>query len=200
MRKGNKESIPRRDEKGVRINNYEKTMKQFKRDKGKEVNDNTENEMLLHMIENIDNIEKTPEGVEVVTRGRGQPPKYEKPEMLLEKYREYLTYIYDCNTNRNCSLIPDVEGFCSFAKISRDSLHTWEKQRGPEYSDLIKGIKNNIAAYKKQLGLKGKIPPLVLAMDFNNNHGYTQQSKIEVDQHINVANIPSIDDINKYLP
>lgn len=196
---GSRETIPRRDDHGVRINNYDKTMKQFKRDKAKEIVDNTENEMLINMIDNIDGVIKSGDGAEVVT-GRGRPPKYENPDLLVDKYKEYLLYIYDCNTNKECSLIPDIEGFCSFAHISRSTLFEWENTRSADYSNVIKWIRNDIAAYKKQLGLKGKIPALVMAMDFNNNHGYVQNQKIDVETHINVTNIPSIDDINKYLP
>lgn len=195
MEKEKKESIPRRDERGVRINNYDQTMKQFKGSKA--APDNTENEMLLNMIDNIDGIVRTPDGGEVRT---GRPPKYEKPEDLQNKYKEYLLYIYNCNTNKNCSFIPDIEGFCSFAGIARQTLYEWEKTRDKAFSDMIKGIRNDVAAYKKQLGLKGKIPALVLAMDFNNNHGYVQQQKIEVENTINVQQLPSMDDINKYLP
>jgi hypothetical protein len=41
-------------------------------------------------------------------------------------------------------------------------------------------VKNQLAYCKKQLALKGKIPPIVFATDFNNNHGYTQKQEIAV--------------------
>ena len=56
----------------------------------------------------------------------------------------------------------------------------WERNNTRGFTATIEQAKNDIAACKKQIGLQGKIPPLVLAMDFNNNHGYTQRQEVVV--------------------
>ena len=196
-----KEKKPKkgRDENGVRINNYFETMKNVKQPDNINPETETENTMLLNMIDNIEGITRTGEGGEVITGRVGQPPKYPTVESLINKYKEYLTYIYN-NNNRGCNFIPDVEGFCSFARISRETLNTWESTRPPEYSDVIKVIKNDIASYKKQLGLNGKIPPIVLALDFNNNHGYTQKQEITETRRIEIAPAFDPEQLKKKLP
>ncbi len=187
-----------RDENGVRINNYFETMKNVRQPENVNPETETQNTLLLNMIDNIENITTTAEGIEV-KRGEGRPPKYPKVENLVDKYKEYLEYIYN-NNQRGCNLIPDVEGFCSFARISRDTLNTWEHTRSAEYSDIIKVIKNDIASYKKQLGLNGKIPPIVLALDFNNNHGYTQKQEIMETKRIEITPTFDTELIKKRLP
>ena len=48
------------------------------------------------------------------------------------------------------------------------------------FGALISQFKNDIAGCKKQLGIQGKIPPIMMALDFNNNHGYTQKQTVEI--------------------
>ena len=67
-------------------------------------------------------------------------------------------------------------------------------------ADTIKRFKTNIAAYKKQLAFSGKIPPIVFATDFNNNHGYTQQQNIEITAARKLEQLPTREDIIKRLP
>ena len=188
---------PGRDPRGVRMNNYHETMKQYKEPQNRDKQ--AENVLLETMINKISQPDGSGAG-DVVIQKTGQPPKYPTIESLINKYTEYLLYIYEANTERGGDLIPDIEGFCSFADISRETFYEWEKSRPEAYSDQIKRIKTDIAAYKKQLGLHGKIPPLVLAMDFNNNHGYTQQSKLDVNTNIRIEELPSADDIARRLP
>ena len=150
-----------RDEKGVRKQVY-------KRDKG------------LIPIEG----EETRSMIEVMKRQFAPDTyrkayKYESIEEFRDKITEYFDYIADSN-DAGAKLIPDIEGFCCYAGICRDTLNDWEHTRNPEFVGVITSFKNAVASFKKQLALKGKIPSLVFMADFNNNHGYTQKQEVNV--------------------
>lgn len=189
---------PGRDPRGVRINNYNESMRgRYTSEKATD----TQTRVLLETFnKNITQETTTPEGVTVERTGPGRPPKYPTLESFLNVVKEYSQYIMDVWERDGVELIPDIEGFCAFAGIDRWILNEWEKSRPPEYSHAIKAFKNNIAAYKKQLGFAGRIPPIVLAMDFNNNHGYVQQNKLDINTNIRIEELPSADDIARRLP
>ena len=105
--------------------------------------------------------------------------KYEEIEGFRAKIIEYFDYITDSN-KAGAKLIPDIEGFCCYAGICRDTLYDWERTRNPDFQETIRAFKNAVASFKKQLALKGKIPSLVFMADFNNNHGYTQKQEVNV--------------------
>lgn len=109
----------------------------------------------------------------------GRPPIFESVEELQKQIIAYWDYLAKANREQ-VKLIPDVEGLCSFLGINRDTLQDWERNNYKGFSGTIKTTKNAIAAFKKQLALKGKIPPIVFATDFNNNHGYTQKQEMIV--------------------
>lgn len=110
---------------------------------------------------------------------KGRPPIFESVEQLQEQIIAYWDYLAKANREQ-VKLIPDTEGLCSFLGINRDTLHDWERNNYKGFSETIKTTKNAIAAFKKQLALQGKIPPIVFATDFNNNHGYTQKQEMIV--------------------
>jgi hypothetical protein len=94
-------------------------------------------------------------------RGKGgRPRKLETVEEFREVAERYINYIKDRALD-GVRLVPDIEGFCAFAGISRETLNNWETARPGAYSDTIKIFKNTIAAYKKQLAFNGEIPRLV---------------------------------------
>lgn len=105
--------------------------------------------------------------------------RYETVEQLEEGIMQYWDYLMKANENK-INLIPDVEGLCAFLGITRKTMWEWERNNTRGFTATIEQAKNDIAACKKQIGLQGKIPPLVLAMDFNNNHGYTQRQEVVV--------------------
>ena len=117
--------------------------------------------------------------IEDFTR-KGHGAKYENIGDFLKASHEYFGYLADCAEDK-IFLIPDIEGFCVFIGIDRMTLFRWEKMRGATWSDAIQNIKNQISAVKKQLALTGKIPPMVFAIDQNNNHDYVQQQKLTVE-------------------
>lgn len=139
----------------------------------------------------------TEQGEKIRNKG-GQPKKYESIESFQDVIDEYLDYI-EGKAAEGVALIPDIEGFCSFAGICRDSLNDWERSRPGEYSDMIKRLKNCIAAWKKQLALSGKIPPIVFATDFNNNHGYIQQQHIDIQANRPLEQLPDRETVIKLV-
>ena len=185
-----------RDENGVRKQSY----RRFKEGRDYEP---TEAEQTMALcdtfLKGFLQIEETPEGGEVRNKS-GRPKKLATVEEFVEVAEKYILYIRDRAAD-GVRLIPDIEGFCSFAGISRDSLNDWERTRPGEYSDTIKRFKTGIAAYKKQLAFTGKIPAIVFATDFNNNHGYTQApQKIDLNVGRQGAELPGKEEIIKRLP
>jgi hypothetical protein len=150
-----------RDEKGVRKQVY-------KRDKGLIPVNGEETEALMNIMKR-----------QFLPETYRKTYKYEDIQEFRAEITSYFDYIADSN-NIGAKLIPDIEGFCCYAGICRDTLNDWEHTRNPEFIEVIRAFKNAVASYKKQLALKGKIPPIVFATDFNNNHGYTQKQEINL--------------------
>lgn len=188
-----KKETAARDENGVRKNDY----RRFK--EGRDYEKQTGPDMVTlcdMMSRGIFGEEETEER----EKGKGgRPRKYETVEDLQEGIKKYLVYIAEKNA-AGVALIPDVEGLALFLGVSRSTLYEWQNSRPGEYSDTIKRTLNAIAAAKKQLALMGKIPPLVFATDFNNNHGYTQQQNIEITAARKLEQLPTKEDIIKRLP
>ena len=136
--------------------------------------------------------------------GKSWKMKFITDDKTVEEFTEvaekYILYIKD-RAAEGVRLVPDVEGFCSFAGISRETLNNWETARPGAYSDTIKRLKTSIAAFKKQLAFAGKIPPIVFATDMNNNHGYTQAAqKIDLNVGKQAAELPTAAEIAQRLP
>lgn len=119
------------------------------------------------------------ENMEGLRERGGRPPAFETVRDLQNGIINYWKYLEDANRGE-LKLIPDVEGLCTFLGITRTTLMEWENTNYNGFSATIKIVKNDIASVKKQLGEQNKIPALVLAMDFNNNHGYTQKQEVTV--------------------
>lgn len=188
-----KKETAARDENGVRKNDY----RRFK--EGRDYEKQTGPDMVTlcdMMSRGIFGEEETEER----EKGKGgRPRKYETSEELQEGIKKYLVYIAEKNA-AGVALIPDVEGLALFLGVSRSTLYEWQNSRPGEFSDTLKRTLNAIAAAKKQLALMGKIPPLVFATDFNNNHGYTQQQNIEITAARKLEQLPTREDIIKRLP
>ncbi len=186
---------PYRDENGVRLQKYRRF------EAGRDYNeiDAARTHALCDMFRRgFFGIEDTPDGQQV-QRKPGRPRKLESVAEFTEVVDKYLNYI-ESKAADGVRLVPDIEGFCCFAGISRETLNEWERTRPADYSDAIKALKNAIAAYKKQLALSGDIPALVFATDFNNNHGYIQQTKTDINIGRKVDIIPDRAEIMRKLP
>lgn len=111
------------------------------------------------------------------TKGGNQ---YKTVEELQDGIKKYWQYIIQRNSGGELRIVPDVEGMALFLGTTRMTLRTWEVENTHGFAETVKIAKNAIAAYKKQMGLAGKIPPVFAAIDFNNNHDYVQRQTIEV--------------------
>ena len=152
-----------RDERGVKIAKYPKN--------GKGIPPMEGNELLATYALAKRNMKRRKDGTSA--------PKYETVEELQEAIIGYWDYLEEANRNGN-PLIPDVEGLATFLDVTRLTLMAWERSDRPGFAETVAQAKNDIAACKKQIGQQGKIPPIVMAMDFNNNHGYTQKQEVVV--------------------
>ena len=77
------------------------------------------------------------------------------------------------------ALIPDVENWATYLGLTRQSIFRYE-QRSEEWKDTIQLFKNAIAAYKKEMALHYKIPPMIFAFDMANNHNYINTSEFKM--------------------
>ena len=71
---------------------------------------------------------------------------------------------------QNSATVPDTESLAAYLGITREELN--ELESGKNTSRAVKNAKTRIAAAKKQLAYRGKIPAAVLAFDLRNDHGY----------------------------
>lgn len=184
-----------RDAQGVRKQTY----KRFKEGKDYTAAESAHTSALCDMMRAGIFGEEITETGERVRHAGGRPRKIETVEELREGIERYIDHI-QTNAAAGVSLIPDVEGLALFLGVSRSTLFEWQKSRAGEFSDTIKTTLNAIAAYKKQLALTGKIPPIVFATDFNNNHGYIQQHTLELQASRKLDALPDRAEIVKKLP
>lgn len=189
---GEKKETATRDENGVRKQSY----KRFKPGRDYEEIETAQAVALCDMM--LDGFKRSVADAE---KGKGgRPRKLETVEEFREVAERYINYIKDRALD-GVRLVPDIEGFCAFAGISRETLNNWETARPGAYSDTIKRLKTSIAAFKKQLAFAGKIPPIVFATDMNNNHGYTQAAqKIDLNVGKQAAELPTAAEIAQRLP
>jgi len=135
-----------------------------------------------------------PEGERIVEKAR----EIQTADDLQLLYIDYIEHLRD-QAGRGVDIIPDIEGFCSFAGISRRKYRELEGKN--DFSALISRISTSIAATQKQYGMRGIIPPLVLAMNFNNNFDYLSNvSTLEIRQNAQNDCLPSKSDILASLP
>lgn len=116
-----KKETAQRDAQGVRKQSY----KRFKEGRDYEPTDAETTAVLCDaFLTGFLQTEETPEGGEVQNKG-GRPRKLETVEEFTEVAEKYILYIKD-RAAEGVRLVPDVEGFCSFAGISRETLNNWE--------------------------------------------------------------------------
>lgn len=117
----------------------------------------------------------------------GRPPAYQDSEAGLSEFKEntiaYFQYVKDTNANPDIEkmLVPDIEALCTYLGITRQTLFTYERQRGSSWQDFIKQTKNAIAACKKELAFHQQIPPVIAMFDLTNNHSYVNSSEFRIE-------------------
>lgn len=128
----------------------------------------------------------------------GRPCQYENTKKGLEDFiqntLDYFAYVNSVNSNPDMErqLVPDIESWAVFLGITRATIFNYE-QRDVDWRDTIQYYKGCIASVKKNLALNFKVPPMIMAFDFCNNHGYINTSEYKL-----TTKIESVDpDTNK---
>lgn len=115
----------------------------------------------------------------------GRPATYQDSEKGLQDFRQqsiaYFEYIKQVNAGKETekAVIPDIENWAVFLGITRQTIFRYE-QRGEMWRETIQIFKNAIASYKKEMALRYRIPPMIAAFDFCNNHGYVNTSEFKM--------------------
>ena len=88
-----------------------------------------------------------------------------------------------------------------FAKLTRLEFQNICNGNSVEMARVGHNVRNAIALCKKQLAFTGQIPPVVFAIDFNNNHDYIQsKNQLEVKAEYAIDAQESINEIASRLP
>lgn len=107
----------------------------------------------------------------------GRPAVYPNTETglstFIENSKGYFAYVQSVNANleEKAQIIPDIEGYCLWLGITRETLRKYTN-RNNEWAEIIQLYKDGIACIKKELALRGKIPPMLAIFDLVNNHQY----------------------------
>jgi transcriptional regulator with XRE-family HTH domain len=116
-------------------------------------------------------------------------------EAIVERciyYFEYCTQV---------GLRPGVEGLALALGTTRSTLNRWEHgERGTVYRDIVKKAKTYIADYLEALATTGKINPVTYIFLTKNNHGYKDQSEINVNIDTPLGDTVNPDTIAARLP
>lgn len=130
-------------------------------------------------------------------------------QKVLDWEISYLNYIYDSDVY----LIPDYLGWCSFVGITRrqmDYIQSTKMRKesvidgnGEEIfasaSELIQKAKDDFMAIKSQLGLSGKMPPLLYVGMMNNGGGWSPKQEIQISTTNNPVATASNAELDKIL-
>ncbi len=129
----------------------------------------------------------------------GKAPKYETVQELHLAIEGYFNKLTQAAIN-GAPHYPDVEDFCVYARISRETFNLWQQPgvKSSMFREEVKRFETSLAAYKKQLMFKGAIPAVPALADLNNNHGYTNQTSVV--KHEYVRELPTIEEIARKLP
>ena len=97
----------------------------------------------------------------------------------------YWSFLMDV-AEKGHTIIPDVEQLADFLGVTRATLNRWRRgEDNIEFVDPINIACNEIAQVQKQMGMQGKLSPLLIMANLNNDHGYTQkQSDVQVNVRV----------------
>lgn len=122
-------------------------------------------------------------------------------DTLYDKGREYFENIFESN-QQGVTIVPDIEDFCMFAKISRAVFLNYRRSDDSELSAVACNIANAIASCKKQAAYEGLINPMAFMADMNNNHDYIQaRTETTINSNISLQQVDArIEDIASRIP
>lgn len=116
-------------------------------------------------------------------RKAGRIPDYADDPQGIESFvsatQMYFEYITEANRQNDEKLIPDIEGWCLFIGVTKQTVLNYAK-RNNTWKELIDYIKESILSAKKQLAFRFKIPPVVYLNDVANNHGYLNTNEFKI--------------------
>lgn len=126
-----------------------------------------------------ENRAKSAERTEKMKKRR--PPE-EAVFLNAEDCRERLRRYFEVYLAENEGVVADVESLADYLGTTREGLFAMEQDK--LFGFELRKARNRIAAIKKQLAFRGKLPPAVLSFDLKNNHGYrdkSEESTVETD-------------------
>lgn len=104
---------------------------------------------------------------------------YQNRRLLEERINEFWHFISESRLAGK-NIIPDFELLVSFLGVAKSTVTRWIRDDMNGFAEPLEMAKNDIAAIKNQLALRGEIPPMVWIAMMNNVHGYTQNTRVEV--------------------
>lgn len=93
-----------------------------------------------------------------------------KYPFTLSGFDKLVDSYFNVYLKENPDVIPDTESLAAYLGITRDEFNSLETHKTVGRTVLL--AKTRIAAAKKQLAFRGKLPATVLAFDLRNDHGY----------------------------
>ncbi len=103
-----------------------------------------------------------------------RPPE-EAVFLNAEDCKQRLCAYFDGYLRENPDITADVESLADYLGTTREGLFAMENDKVCGFE--LRKARNRIAAIKKQLAFKGKLPPAVLSFDLKNNHGYRDKTE-----------------------
>ena len=94
----------------------------------------------------------------------GRPALYKTAKALEKKASEYFDY---CKEEKK---VPNIAGLCWFCDFTDRRSFTEQGERGKDFSDTVKKIKNQLYAEKFDLAATGKMDRTIFIFDAVNNH------------------------------
>lgn len=109
-------------------------------------------------------------------------------QVLVDMEYSYLNYVYEADIY----IVPDFLGFCAFCGMTKSQMDYFaatHMRKEPCFdpfgneimvspAEVISKIKNDFLAVKSQLGLSGKIPPVVFIATMNNEGDWTTRTEL----------------------
>lgn len=110
-------------------------------------------------------------------------PTQEGLQCFREKTLEYFEHLKALNAAREegeAMLMPDVESWCVYIGITRQTLHTYSRTRDEDWKDFIARTKDLIMSVKKDMAARFKMPPMFFIFDAVNNFGYVNTNQVQL--------------------
>lgn len=121
-----------------------------------------------------------------IQRYGGRPPVYEPTPQGLDKFKQetinYFSHVKAVNLDETMEkkVVCDIEGWCCYCGITRQTLSIYYRQRNNEWKAFIDYVKELIAMTKKQNAMTYRTPPMIAVFDLVNNHSYHNSNEFHI--------------------